>query len=273
MKLNDISRKLKKSTKNFGRALNRRSPEILIGCGLVGFVTTCVLVAKAAPVARDRLDDLHKELGEKDEEISKAKVIFEEAKTVLPVYAPAIVSGTMSCACILCSYRISSKRTAALALSYELAQSNLIDYQNKVREKLGENKEREIQHEINEEKIKSEPVPEEYRNELAYTDGMTVFKDRYGRFFRSNMEIVRKAEKKISDRLTTEMYISLNEFYYELGIGSTDAGDDLYFTVEKGIDVVTDPIKNTDGNTITYLTWLNPPEEIFSQGSTSVYKY
>ena len=183
------------------------------------------------------------------------------------------ISGTVSCACILCSHHISTKRTAALATCYELAQSNLMDYQAKVREKLGEKKEAEIRHEINEEKIKNEPVPEEYRNELAYTDGMTVFKDRYGRFFRSNMEIIRKAEKTISDRLNTEMYISLNEFYYELGIGSTDGGADLYFTVEKGIDVVTDPVKNTDGNTITYLTWMNPPEEIFSQGSTSVYKY
>ena len=273
MKLCDISKKLKKSTKNFGRVVNKHSPEILIGCGLVGFATTCVLVAKAAPIARDRLDELHKELGEKNEEIGKARVIFEEFKTVTPVYIPAVLSGTLSCACILGSYRISSKRTAALALSYELAQSNLIDYQNKVREKLGEKKEAEIRHEVNEEKVKREPVPEEYRNELAYTDGMTVFKDRYGRFFRSNMEIVRKAEKAISDRLNTEMYISLNEFYYELGIGSTDGGADLYFTVEKGIDVVTDPIKNTDGNTITYITWLNPPEEIFSQGSTSVYKY
>lgn len=272
MKLNDISKKLKKGTKNFGRALNKRSPEILIGCGLVGFVTTCVLVAKAAPIARDRLEDLHEELGERDEEISKARVIFEEIKTVTPVYIPAMLSGVVSCGCILGSYHISSKRTAALAISYELAQSNLIDYQNKVREKLGEKKEKEIQHEINEEKIKSEPVPEEYRNELAYTDGMTVFKDRYGRFFRSNMEIIRKAEKTISDRLNTEMYISLNEFYWELGIGSTEGGDDLYFTVENGIDVVTDPIKNTDGNTITFLTWRKPPEEIFSQGSTSVYK-
>lgn len=273
MKLNDISKKLKKGTKNLGRVLDKHSPEILIGCGLVGFVTTCVLVAKAAPIARDKLDELHKELGETDEEISKARVIFEEVKTVTPVYIPAMLSGVVSCGCILGSHHISSKRTAALATCYELAQSNLIDYQNKVREKLGEKKESEIRHEVNEDKIRSEPVPDEYRNELAYTDGMTVFKDRYGRFFRSNMDIVAKAEKAILKRLTTEMYVSLNEFYYELGIGSTDAGEDLYFTVEKGIDVVTDPVKNTDGNTITYLTWLNPPEEIFSQGSTSVYKY
>lgn len=273
MKMNDISKRFKAFAKSAGRTIDKHSPEILIGCGLVGFVTTVILVAREAPVAKERVDEVHRKLGESDEEISKGKVIFEEFKAAAPVYIPAAISGTVSCACILCSHHISTKRTAALATCYELAQSNLMDYQAKVREKLGEKKEAEIRHEINEEKIKNEPVPEEYRNELAYTDGMTVFKDRYGRFFRSNMEIIRKAEKTISDRLNTEMYISLNEFYYELGIGSTDGGADLYFTVEKGIDVVTDPIKNTDGNTITYLTWANPPEEIFSQGSTSVYKY
>ena len=117
----------------FGRTIDKYSPEILIGCGLVGFATTVVLVAKEAPIAKEKVDDLHKELGGIDEEITKTKVIFEEVKTVLPVYAPAIISGAVSCGCILGSHYISSRRTAALATCYELAQSNLIEYQNKVR--------------------------------------------------------------------------------------------------------------------------------------------
>jgi len=263
MKLCDISRKLKITAKRLCKQMDKHSPEILMGCGLVGFATTVILVAKEAPIARDRLDDLHKELGGCDEEISKGRVIFEEFKAVAPIYAPAFVSGAVSCGCILGSYHISSKRTAALATAYELCQSTLVDYQNKVREKLGEKKEREIQHEIFEDDVKKDPPPEAYRNELAYTDGLTVFKDCYGRYFRSNMDIVRRAEKTITKRLQTEMEVSLNEFYWELDIGPTDCGDDIFFIADKGIDIVTDSVKNSDGNTITKLDFLSRPEPRF----------
>lgn len=262
MKLSNFSKKLRKATGRFGKFIDRYSPEILIGCGLVGFGTTCVLIAHEAPIAKEKLDELHIELGKSEEEITKARVIFEETKTVLPVYAPAIVSGAVSCGCILGSYRISSKRTAALATAYELANSSLVEYQRKVVEKLGEKKEAEIRHEINEEDAKKNPPPEQLTNELVFTDGKTVFKDFAGRYFRSNVDTVRRAEKAISDRLSTEMQVPLNDFYWELDIGNTDLGDELYFTVDKGIDVIMDPIRGEDGNTITYLSFLSIPESI-----------
>ena len=253
MKLN-----LNKTFRKLGKKIDKYSPEILIGCGLVGFVTTVILVAHEAPIAKERLDDLHRELGESDEEITKAGVIFKETKAVLPVYAPAIVSGAVSCGCILGSYHISSKRTAALATAYELANSSLLEYQQKVVEKLGEKKEAEIRHEMHEDELKKDP-PEKVNNEVVYTDGMTTFKDFAGRYFRSNVDKVRRAEKVISERLYTEMYVPLNDFYWELDIGPTAIGDYLYFSVDNGIEVVMDPVKNTDGETITFLDFLSRP--------------
>lgn len=257
---------LKQLCRNAGRVIDKYSPEILIGCGLVGFATTCMLVAHEAPIAKEELDDLHAKLGESDEEISKAKIIFEEAKTVLPIYAPSIISGVMSCGCILGSYRISSKRTAALATAYEFANSSLIEYQNKVVEKLGEKKEKEIRHEISEDKIKKNPPPEDYKSsygginggkEEVYTDGLYLFYDNYtGRYLRSNSEIIAKAEKRITERLFTEMWVSLNEFYWELGVGPTDAGDDFGFNVDDGIDIdISESTKLPDGTTVTIMKY------------------
>ena len=253
MKLN-----LNKTFRKLGKKIDKYSPEILIGCGLVGFVTTVILVAHEAPIAKERLDDLHRELGESDEEITKAGVIFKEAKTVLPVYAPAIVSGAVSCGCILGSYHISSKRTAALATAYELANSSLLEYQQKVVEKIGEKKEAEIRHEMHEDDIRNDP-PEKVNNEVVYTDGKTLFKDFTGRYFRSNVDIVRRAEKTISERLFTEMHVPLNDFYWELEIGPTEIGNDLYFQVDHGIEVAMDPIKGENGETITFLDFLSRP--------------
>ena len=258
----DISKRLRSTTKKIGRVLDKRSPEILIGCGIVGFVTTVILVAKEAPIAKERLDELHENLGESDEEISKGRIIFEEFKTAAPVYIPAVITGTMSVGCILGSHYISSKRTAALATAYEFVQSNFIDYQDKVKEKLGEKKERELKQELDEEKLKKDPPPDHMLSyggvnggtEVVYTDGLSLYKDGYsGRYFRCNNDILVKAEKRITERLFTEMWVSLNEFWWELGLSSEDVGDDVGFNVDDGIDIDPIPTKLENGDTVTVI--------------------
>lgn len=266
MKLNSISKSLNKTIRKTTKILDKYSPEILIGCGLVGFVTTVLLVAHEAPIARDSLNDLHQDLAEREDadKLSKGRIIFEEAKVVTPIYLPSIISGGVACACILGSYHISSRRTAAIAACYEFAQSNLVEYQKKVVEKLGEKKEREIRHEIQEDKVKRNAI-DSYGGvmggqDVIYTDGLYLFYDSFtGRYFRSNVDIVRKAEKSIAERLVTEMWISLNEFYWELGIGNTDVGDELGFNVEDGIDLSLESCQLPDGTTCTAITYLCQP--------------
>lgn len=242
MKLNNLTKKLKNGLKVLGKKLDKHSPEILIGCGLVGFASTVVLVAKESPIAKERLEELHEHLAEVDEELSKPQIIFEEFKTVAPIYAPAAITGTVSVACILGSYKIGNKRTAALATAYELTQSRLIDYQDKVKETLGEKKEAKIRKDIAQDKVNSNPPAPEitgYGSEVVMTDGKSLFYDPYGgRYFRSSVEEVRRAEKIISDRLIQEMFVPLNDFYYEIGLSGTKAGDDVGFNVEDGIEIL-----------------------------------
>ena len=255
MDLNALSKRFSKFVKKTGRMIDKHSPAILIGCGLVGFGTTVVLVAKEAPIARDKLDEVHKELGKREEEVSKGRVIFEETKAVLPIYAPAIVSGTVACGCILASYRISSKRTAALATAYEFANSSLLEYQQKVVEKLGEKKEREIRQEIVEDKIMKNPPPA--NTDEPYIDGMYLYYDVYtGRYFRANSVIIGKGEKEITKRLYLENWVPLNDFFWEIGIGPVEVGDDVGFDVEHGIDIDTSgSVKLPEGQTATIIRY------------------
>lgn len=242
MKLNNLTKNIKVGFKALGRQIDKYSPEILIGCGIVGFVSTVVLVAKEAPIAKEKLEELHEHLAEVDEELSKPQIIFEEFKAVAPVYAPAAITGTVSIACILGSYKIGNKRTAALATAYELTQSRFIDYQDKVKETLGEKKEAKVRKEIAQDKVNVNPPSPEITgagNEVVMTDGKSLFYDPYGgRYFRSSVEEVRRAEKVIAERLITEMYVPLNDLYYELGLSNTKGGDDLGFNVNDGIEIV-----------------------------------
>ena len=85
-----------------------------------------------------------------------------------------------------------------------------------------------------------------------------MYYDNYtGRYFRSNSEIIGKAEKRITERLFTEMWISLNEFYWELGLPPVDVGEDLGFNVDDGIDIDTSgSTRLPDGTTVTIMRYV-----------------
>lgn len=232
---------IQKGIKFAGRFIDKHSTEILVGCGIVGFVSTTILVAKEAPVAEAKLDELHMELAEVDEELPKSKIIFEEIKTVAPVYAPAVLTGVVSIGCILGSYKIASGRTAALATAYEFTQASFNEYRNKVVQEMGEKKEKKVRDEIAQDKVsKNPPSPTiSGAGEVIMTDGLSLFYDSAsGRYFRSSVELIRKAEKTISDRLFSEDYVSLNELYYELGMTETRLGDAVGFNIGDGITII-----------------------------------
>lgn len=243
MKYN-IGKIIKDCSKKAGVFIDKHSPEILMGCGIVGFVTTTVLVAKEAPIAKEKLDELHEDLAKSDEDLSKAQIIFEEFKAVAPVYAPAVISGGMSIGCIFASYRITTNRTAAIAAAYEFTQSSLMEYQEKVREKLGEKKEKQIRDEIAQERVEKNPPPKNYIS-APIGDGQQWFYDpTTNQFFRSSVDDIRKAEKYIQHLLDTgcEDFASVNEFLYEIGSSEIDnsreRGDDFGFWADRdGISI------------------------------------
>lgn len=227
------------NAKNIGKTLKRHSPEILIGAGIAGFVSTVFMVAKEAPVVKEKLDELHEELAEKDEELSKADIIFEEVKVALPHYAPAIVTGTLSTVSILGGYRVISKRTAAFAAAYEMASTNLKTYQNKVKELYGDKKEEKVRNEIAKDEVEKDPPTEENTKEVIVTDGSILFRDKFsGRYFRSTVDLVRQAEKKIQQDLFMNDWVPLNDLYYYLELDPVDLGDDFGFNVGEGIDII-----------------------------------
>lgn len=229
-----LMKNIETGMKNISKTIDKYSPEILLGCGIAGFISTAVLAAKGAVKAETKLDELHIELAESENELTESKIIIEEIKTVLPVYAPAIISGIISTGCVLGSYKISSKRTAAWATAYELTQASLIEYKDHVREKIGEKKEREIEHEIKQEHVLKDPPPESlcYGNDVVMGDGTELYRFR-GHYFRIKHDEIFKAFDAIKDRLNSgsDDWIPLSELYWELGIRDYSAaeGDDYGF--------------------------------------------
>lgn len=219
-----------KVIKNVEKAMTKHSPEILMGMGIAGMVTTTILAVKATPKAMRLM-----QAAEEEKEAALTKT--EKIKTCWKCYIPAIVTGTLSMGCLIGARSVNNRRNAALATAYKLSEAALSEYREKVIETVGEKKEQIIREKVAEEKIKKQPVS---KNEVFITQkGDTLcFDSVSGRYFKSDIDKIKKAVNELNRRMLSADYISLNEFYYELGLDEISIGDELGWHIEKGfIDI------------------------------------
>lgn len=206
----------------------KHSPEILVGVGLVGMFTTVVMAVKATPKALTLMEEKKKE--QHVEKLTAAETV----KTTWKCYIPAAVTGALSTACIIGASYVDAKRNAALATAYTSSVMALKEYQEKVIENVGEKKEQAIRDAIAKDKVENDPVS---NHEVIITGkGDTLCYDAHGgRYFKSDIEKIRRAINELNRRMICEQYISLNEFYYELGLKSTKGGDTLGWNLDGGL--------------------------------------
>ena len=214
---------IKKIRNNVVNAISDKSPEILIGFGLAGMLTSTVLAVKATPKALDILD-------QEDRELSKV----DKVKLTWKCYAPAAVGYCMSAACIIGANSVNAKRNAVLAGAYKLSESALLEYRDKVREVVGEEREREIKDSIAQDRV--DKTPEKRQEVLVAGNGDTLCYDMHsGRYFKSNMEEIKGIANKVNYKLMQDNFLSVNDFYEELGLEPTVTGYDFGWNVEDGL--------------------------------------
>lgn len=200
--------------------MTKYSPEILTGIGIAGMATTVVLAVKATPKALQLIEE------KKKEENADRLTPVDTVRATWKCYIPAAVSGVASTACIIGARTVSARRTAALAAAYQLSETALSEYREKVVDTIGEKKEKVVREAIAKDKVEKQPVT---KSEVIVTErGNTLCFDALsGRYFKSDIEQINKAFNLMNRRVITEMYISLNELYDELGLDHIRIGDDI----------------------------------------------
>lgn len=205
----------------------KHSPEILTGIGIAGMVATSIIAVRATPKAL--------RLIEKKKEEAKEETLtpVETVKTAWKCYIPAVITGGVSVGCLIGASSVNVRRNAALATAYALSETALKEYQEKVVETIGEKKEQSVRDAIAKDKLVQAPIAN--REVIITQKGDTLCFDAVsGRYFKSDIEKIKKAVNELNRRMITEMYISLNEFYYEIGISGISIGDDLGWNVDHG---------------------------------------
>ena len=193
-----MNEKLTKIFNDVKVGFNKNSPAILTGIGITGMLTSTVLAVKATPKALKLLDQAE---NDKCDELTTV----EKIKAAWKPYIPAVISGSVSIACLIGANSAHAKRNAALATAYKISESALTDYRSKVIETVGEKKEKTIREKVDKERLQQAPVS---KNEVIVTsnDNTLCFDAISGRYFTSDIEKLKKAENELNKRMLSEMY-------------------------------------------------------------------
>lgn len=200
---------------NAVKTVKVNSPQILLAVGVAGVVSTAYLAAKASFKAARMIDEMEHNDGEAVDPKERLK---ERTRLVWKEYIPAGISGAVTVGCLIGSSRLQGSRTAAAVTAYSLTERAFSEYREKVAEHIGEGKEQKIRDEIAQEKI------DKTSREVLITtvSGHVLCCELYtGRYLRSDMESLRKAQNDLNGILIHQIFASLDEFYDLIGLPYT----------------------------------------------------
>lgn len=223
-----------------------RSPELLIGAGVVGLVGAAVVAvrrgvrwhsAAKAEIVHD-LETIKKAEGSpqytrEDKVQDYARVIGKGVWSFTQIYGPSVAAGVASVVSILAGTGVLKGRLAAMTSAAATAKVALERYRSRVREKLGEDADYEFAYEVSAKKakIKHEDGTKEslVTYHLVPSSGEWMAASPYSRLWDENaMEwcanrdiqflTLRSLENHFNQELNARGVVFLNDVYKALGL-------------------------------------------------------
>ena len=245
---------LKQTIKSAERVLTKYSPGILTGIGIAGMIGATFMAVKATPKALYLIET------KKEESEVEELTPVETIKTCWTCYIPATLTTVLSAGCLIGASTVSAKRNAALATAYSISEAALREYQEKVVEVIGEKKEKAVRDAVAKDQIERDPVT---KSEVVIIDSNSntlCYEPLSGRYFKSTIDKIKKAEIKLDRQMIQEMYVSLNDFYWEIGLDGTDLGDKMGWNLSKGyMDLSFSSQLADDGTPCAVIVYGIPP--------------
>lgn len=260
MKMNDIVTAVNQSSKRLGFSIKKKSPELLIAAGIIGFggaiITACVATTKAGKIieetqdALEGINDAHEKgvtnAGELyDDRDHKRDLTITYAQTGLKfakLYAPTAILAVSSITCVLSSHRILKKRNLALAAAYAAVNQSFKDYRGRVLDRFGEQVEKELRYnlkpaEIEETVTDDKGKEKKVKKTVDMMDPSTDIRSisPYAVVFESTHEdwskdkttnewYIKARQSQLNSKLRSQGHLFLNEVYDALGFPRTAVG-------------------------------------------------
>lgn len=251
---------MNKATRSFHRVgfkFKKHSPELLVGAGIVGVVTSAVMACKATTKLdevlaepKEKIEKIH-EFMENPEAVPEGKEYTEEdgkkdltimyvqsAVKVAKLYAPSVILGAVSIGAIVGGHNILRKRNVALAAAYATIDKGFKEYRGRVIERFGAELDKELKYNTKVKEIEETVVDEKGKEKTVKKSVNVVDPNKYSdyaRFFDDgctgwtkdpeyNLMFLKDQQRFANDVLQTKGHLFLNEVYDLLGIPRTKAG-------------------------------------------------
>lgn len=158
---------------------------------------------------------------------------IEVVKAAWTCYIPTALLGTFSIVCIIGAQAVNSKRMAALAGLYAISETTLRTYSSKVAEIVGQKKEQSIRDAVAKDRVENNP-PVDGQVIITGNGEVLCLEALSGRYFKSDMEKIRRAMNDLNADLFSGEDISVNDLNYALGLPNTKLGDEIGWKAEFG---------------------------------------
>ena len=236
---------------NVGKFARKHDNTICAIAAMVGVVTTVGLTVKATLKTKEDLDKLDQEYDypvPTEEEVpavkksymkDKARIIFKDGWYV-------VVSATGTILFMLASHKLSVNKIKGGLAAAGYWREAYVTYKDKVREKLGENEEKDISAEVAKEKFE-----ENFDINQIYQigKGQVLFVDPFGRLIRSSIQEIMQLQYDFNKHYYDEWveeWKSINDVndWYNMPDICPEIGDNIGFTRDWQLDIQINQSKN-----------------------------
>lgn len=222
------------------------SPSLLFGAGVTGMTISTVLACRStlrleAVIQKTEMDlslakqvrvDRPDEYSDQDLRKDTAVIWVRGAGSMVKLYAPALLLGSASVACLTKSHHILQERNLALTAAYAAVAEAFEKYRGKVVEKYGEDEDRHFRYENEEVRVVDEETgrtvskirvnPDEAPSQ--YARFFDPFSSEWSKEAEYNFTFLRAQQNWFNDLLKMKGYVMLNDVYERLGLTATSAG-------------------------------------------------
>jgi Family of unknown function (DUF6353) len=248
--------------------LEDNATTILTAGGVVGTVTTAVLAGragfKAGQIIMERKGELYADQFQREPQDNP--VLFENIElTKMEVvqlvgvqFLPPVLTGTATVGSIILANRMSAQKAAALAAAYGLAEKQLGEYKDKVQEKLTGPKATAIRDEIQQDRVNENPPKSS--QVIVIGSGEVLFYDAWsGRYFRSTVEAIRKAENAVNREIFQSNEAALRAFYDELDLPRVTMDEHLGWNIGNSLEIEISAVVTEDSEPCLAIEFVNLP--------------
>jgi hypothetical protein len=221
--------------------LQKNAPSILTGAGVVGFAATTYLAIRATAKAVQVMPEIQKDIAKtkmqaeddglnEKETMEKVVRVYAKSSLVLgEIYWPVLLVGSASIVAVLAGHGMMRNRQASLVAAYAGLDASYKAYRDRVRERFGEEEERDLYEDVKQMRIFDE------EGDRLVIDQDDVLPSMYARFFDEtnknwsrttewNLLFLRAQQNMANDKLRAQGHLFLNEVYDALGLERSQAG-------------------------------------------------